>query len=161
MTTPTLLPANPELVLQHWVATLPDFSDAMVATTLPQDNSTWAASGFITVGPVVGGGTFGDQGALRNPIVQVSAWAVPAGTTTASTSGRPPWYKAAELIERIRAGCFDEEQLRRQLDLGSRYRGAFVSDIYPTGEPSRINGEPLPVARYDIDLTMLWAELPV
>jgi hypothetical protein len=153
-------PANSELVLAAWIAGLPGFTGAMVGTSLPQDTAAWAANGFVRVGPVVGGNLIGDQGSVRNPVVQVSCYAVPVSASTSSTGTRSPWGQAATLAERVRAGCYDEPNIRRALNLGPKFRGAYVADIEPETEPSRTDLEDPPIARYDLDLSVIWAEIP-
>ena len=155
--------ANDELVLAAWVAGRPGFTSAMVGTTLPRDMAGWAANGFVVVGPVIGGETLGDQGPIAHTSIQVSAYAVPATATSTNTGTRPPWGKAADLIEQIVRACYDDPAVA-SLDLGPRFRRARVLDVSPdpsNGRPTRVGTEDPPIARYDVDLSVLWAELPV
>lgn len=80
MTAPTL-PATTPVVAMAWLRTIAGLEN-IVASDLPEV-AKWVDTGFVTVGPVVGGGgalSAVNSGAeiyapLRHPIVQIDCWA--------------------------------------------------------------------------------------
>ncbi|OKI16627.1 hypothetical protein [Streptomyces sp. CB03911] len=144
----TLLRASTELVATAW---LRGIVGDIVSTTLPRDNSSWAASGFVVVATV--GGTAGLYVPLRSPVVSVDCWAV------ASSSNRPPWNKAAFLAERIQAACYDIDATPRLLTLPANYPQARVLTAYTTYEPRRVPDDEASYARLNFGLTLNWVEV--
>jgi hypothetical protein len=147
---PVALRANTELVAAAWLAGVTGLSSGMVASTLPQDNSSWAASGFVTVRTV--GGTPGMYVPLRAPVVSVDTWAVNLN------SDKPPWGKANYLAELIDAGC-RASNVSRDLTLLSGYPGARVLSAYLLSEPRRAYGDQGDYAHYVMDLALHWVDL--
>lgn len=149
-----VLRANTELVTEAWLSTVDGMPAGAVATTLPADNSTWAASGFVTVGPTVGGQPDVDV-PMRRPVVQVDCWAVNP------ESRRPPWGRANWLAELIVAACYDTASMQRTLTLRPPgFPSARVLAAYPVTEPRRVPSDPAAYARYHLDLQVDWIELP-
>ncbi|MFI1166563.1 hypothetical protein ACH4UM_23905 [Streptomyces sp. NPDC020801] len=145
-----LLRATPELVATAWLKTV---VGDRVATTLPKDNSSWAASGFCTL--VTAGGTPNLYVPLREPVIGVDCWAVNP------QSQKPPWNKAAVLAEAIQAACYDHRAIPRSVTLPAGYPAAQVLSAYTTGEPRRIPDDPSSYARYSIPgLVLAWVEVP-
>ncbi|MGW6912589.1 hypothetical protein ACWGB8_02005 [Kitasatospora sp. NPDC054939] len=142
------LRATTELVAVAW---LRGVVGDIVATTLPRNNSTWAASGFVTVGTV--GGTAGMYVPLRSPVVSVDCWAV------SPSSGRPPWNKAALLAEQVQAGCWDHEGTPRLLTLPAGFPQARVLSAYSTYEPRRVPDDEASYARINLGLSVNWVEV--
>lgn len=147
----TVLRANSELVATVWLGQVPGLVPDMIATQLPDDNSTWAASGFITVGPVIGGSPNIDV-PMRSPVLQVTAWATRPG------SNKPPWGKANNLIETVLAGTYAPGQ-GRPVILPGLFPRASVRAVQATIEPRRAYGDPADYARYVTDLQFWWTEL--
>jgi hypothetical protein len=149
---------NSELVAVAWLGSAAGLS-GLVSTRLPRDTSTWSASGFITVGDGFGGAGGVIGGApdkhtqLRNPVLSLHAWAVNPG------SGKPPFGKAAQLLEVVQAACNDETTIRRSLDLPSGYRTARVNEAYLLGEPKRVPGDDGAYAHFQVDLQIHWVVL--
>ena len=146
------LHATDELVAMAWLASIPGFSPSIVGTQTPQKSESWAATGFLVVTGGVGGGLLGDQGALHAPVVQVDAFAVPAGG-----GGKPPWGRANTLLETIIRAAYDAPA--RTLTLPAGFPTVRVLDVLPESTPRRVPGEPTPIARYTLDLSFYWAEL--
>ncbi len=147
------LRANPELVTIAWLKTVPGIAAGQVATTLPADNTTWAASGFVQVGPVASGGPQLYY-ALREPVVQLDFWAVnPA-------SGKPPWGKAANLAETVLAATYNRSLMQAALTLPTGYPQARMLSAHFLMEPRRLYGDDSSYARYGADLQVHWIELP-
>jgi hypothetical protein len=144
------LRATPELVATAWLKTV---VGDRVATTLPKDNASWAASGFCTL--VAAGGTPNLYVPLREPVMGVSCWAFNAD------SQKPPWNKSAALAEAIQAACYDHPAIPQRLTLPTGYPRAQVLSAYTTGEHRRIPDDPSSYARYDIPgLVIAWTEVP-
>lgn len=149
-----LLRANTELVAVAWLASAPGIDPAQVATTLPANSAVWAESGFIQVGPVVGGSP-NPHIPKRTPVVQVDCWAVNP------TSGKPKWSKAINLAETIRAAYeqVDHRTIQRTLTLLPGYPQARVTSTYFAVEPRRVPGDSGAYARYQADMIFDWIEL--
>lgn len=141
---------TPELVATAWLKTV---VGDRVATTLPKDNESWAASGFCTL--VVAGGTPNLYVPLREPAVGVDCWAVNP------QSQKPPWNKAAALAEAIQAACYDHPAIPQVVTLPAGYPQARVLSAYTTGEHRRVPDDPSSYARYSIPgLVIAWTEVP-
>lgn len=144
------LRATPELVATAWLKTV---VGDRVATTLPKDNATWAASGFCTL--VTAGGTPNMYVPLRDPAIGVDCWA------NNPDSQKPPWNKAAVLAEAIQAACYDHATIPQRVTLPSGYPQAQVLSAYTTGEARRIHDDASSYARYSIPgLVIAWTEVP-
>lgn len=143
------LRANTELVAIAWLGTVTGLTSGMVAATLPTDNTSWAASGFVTVRTV--GGTPGLYVPLRSPVVNVDFWAVKPGS-------RPPWYQANALAELVDAGA-RASNAQRAVTLPTGYPTARVLSAYLLAEPRRAYGDQGDYARYTADLALHWTDL--
>lgn len=145
-----LLRATPELVAEAWLKTV---VGDRVATTLPKDNSSWAASGFCTL--VVAGGSPNMYVPLREPVIGVDCWA------NSPSSQKPPWNIAAALTEAIQAACYDHRAIAQTVTLPAGYPAAQVRGAYVTGDPRRIPDDPSSYAHYSIPgLAIAWVEVP-
>lgn len=143
---------NTELVAREWLKSVDGIPDGQVGTVLPTDNSTWAASGYVQVTGVVGGTPAVDY-LLAQPIVQIDCWAVNAD------SGKPPWGKASQLAEHIRAGCHDAAGKRDLTTLPAAYNDARVLEVNLASEPRRVPSDEGSYARFSCDLSIKWIEL--
>jgi hypothetical protein len=144
------LRATPELVATAWLKTV---VGDRVATTLPKDNTSWAASGFCTL--VSAGGTPNLYVPLREPVMSVECWA------HNPDSQKPPWNKAAVLAEAIQAACYDHLAIPQTVSLPTGYPAARVLSAYTTGEHRRIPDDPSSYAHYLIPgLVIAWTEVP-
>ncbi len=144
------LRATPELVATAWLKTV---VGDRVATTLPKDNASWAASGFCTL--VSAGGTPNLYVPLREPVMSVDCWAFNAD------SQKPSWNKAAMLAEAIQAACYDHPAIPQTVTLPTGYPAARVLSAYTTGEHRRIPDDPSSYAHYLIPgLVIAWTEVP-
>ena len=144
------LRATSELVATAWLKTV---VGDRVATTLPKDNTSWAASGFVTI--VNAGGTPNMYVPLRDPATGVDCWAFNPD------SQKPPWNKAAILAEAIAAACQDHAAIPQNLTLPTGYPAVQIKSAYLTGEPRRVPDDPSSYARYSIPgLVIAWAEVP-
>jgi hypothetical protein len=131
--------------------------NAGVATQLPDDATKWAANGFVTVSIV--GGTPNQYIPIRQPILQIDAWAVHIG------SAKPPWWKASTLLEQVRMACYDlrpSGTLMRPLQIVSRgvtYPPVRVMSAWILQEPRRSYTDAGDYARYVAELQMHWVTL--
>lgn len=155
MTAPVLR-ANTDLVATTWLGGVTGLSPQMVGAKLPSDNTTWQASGFVTVR--VSGGRPSIDTALRGPVVTAETWAVKPG------SSKPPWGQAFYLAECIMRACEPrtDQELRaisRTLTLPGTYPPARVLSAYPVSEPRRAYGDSGDYAHVVLDLQLAWVDL--
>lgn len=144
------LRANTELVAVAWLRGVSGLSTGMVAATLPADNTTWAASGFVTVRTT--GGSPGLYIPLREPVVTLDFWAVKPGSTKA------PWYQANALAELVDAGT-RASNAGRAVTLPSGYNSARVLSAYFVQEPRRAYGDQGDYAHYVADMVLNWVDI--
>lgn len=141
---------NPEIVAVTWIKHVTGLANS-VNTTLPKDNTTWAASGFIQV--VVVGGSPNIDVPMRQPIYQIDCWA------TNPSSNKPPWGKASSLAEMILDNCYERRDKVSSLALPSPYTPVRIHSVYASIEPRRIHNDPASFARIQLELTMHWVAL--
>lgn len=151
----TLLRANTDLVAIAWLGGVAGLTPSMVASQLPGDNSSWAASGFVTVRAT--GGRPGLDNALRQPVVTVDTWACNPN------SSKPPWGKANYLAELIMRACYprtDAERVAvsRLLTLPTNYPTARVLSAYAVSEPRRTYADIGDFASFVMDLSLNWVD---
>ncbi len=147
----TTLPATSELVTVAFIKNAPGITSGQVATTLPDDNTTWATSGFIQVGPVVGGQP-DMYYARRAPVIQVSCWA------NNPSSNQVPWGKANYLAELITNFMYDFSGMKAELTLPGIYASARVNSARLLTEFRRVPDTEGDYARYDADLEVAWVQ---
>jgi len=155
-------PANSELAAIAWLKTVPGMPVNQIGTTLPQDNTTWAASGYVQP-IVVGKGSSSPYYGYRAPVIQVHCWAVNP------TKQTPPWWKANELAENIYAHLLRDNGVEN-LATKTGYRNVRILEAWAIDEPKRIpwgfpSGQgsfvdPGDAAHYTVSFQLAWAELP-
>lgn len=147
------MPYNPnnELVAKAWIQTLAGIPPNSVATTLPRDNRTWAASGFVHLSGITGGSS-NLYYPLHEPVYGIDCYA------TNPDSDKPPWNKANQLATIIQNATWDQQQVKRTLSLPSTYRNARVLEAQVLNEPTR-RPEPASYAVYGFDLLLHWIPL--
>lgn len=148
---------NSELVFEAWLKGIDGVPPNGVGTTLPGDNTTWAASGFVQYSVV--GGSPGVYVPEREPVFTVDCWAVRLN------SAKPPWGMANNLAETIVEACYqgvDETIPTARVVTISRsgYEQARVQSAYPLTEPRRMPGDEARFARYQFDLALFWVRVP-
>jgi hypothetical protein len=156
--------ANSELAAIAWLKTVPGLPINQIGTSLPQDNSTWAASGYVQV-IVVGKGSSSKYYGYRAPVIQAHCWAV-----NADNKQTPPWWKANELAENIYAQLLLDTNGVENLSTRTGYRKIRVPQAWEIEEPKRIpwgfpSGQgsfvdPGNSAHYTVSFQLAWAELP-
>ncbi len=162
----TLYAPTSRLTAVGWlIAAVPGFTAAMVGTKLPQDPSKWTATGFVEVGPVVGG-TPEPLLPVAKPVVSVHCWGV--NGTQAYTDGspnpvwswsnKPPWARTAQLCEQIRAAALATKYSGpKQVAMPtSGYAHAYVSVASLVSEPREVFGDVASYAHYVFDLEVIW-----
>ena len=144
------LPTN-ELVGVHWIKSLANLGYAIPAssvnTTLPADNSTWEASGFIQV--QMAGGAPDLYLPMNRPLLQVDCWAAKPN------SEKPPWGKANNLAELIKAATYDKTTWGN-LTLPATHENARVLGSIASTEPRRVLADEARFAVYTMDLELIW-----
>lgn len=158
-------PALPttRLVAAGWIAYALDAGPSVVGLTLPQDPSKWFETGFIQVGPVVGG-TPDAYVPLRKPVVSVHCWGVNGTPSTTpggplNVSNKPPWNRTAQLAERIVAAAqsMRTSGAARQVSmLVGGYAHATVHSARLLTEPREVFSDAASYAHYQFDLALLW-----
>lgn len=147
--------ATTDLVAVAWLASLPDFSAAMVGSILPRPDNNgvlpWAATGFVQATTVGGGSDM--YVPLTSPAIQVDCWA------TQSNSDLPPYAKANALAESIRWACLDDDNFQGALTLRDGYAQARVKSAYLLTEPRRVYADEADYGRYLTNLTLNWVEV--
>jgi hypothetical protein len=144
--------ANTELVAVAWLSSADGVEAGQVATTLPTNPDAWVENGFLHVVGAVGGSPQLYH-PLREPVVQVDAYAVNLN------SGKPPWGKAASLMELVVAATYDQAGLQRVLTLRAGYPQARVLTAHLMSEPRRVPSDDSSYARYQADLALHWITL--
>lgn len=139
------LHANTALVAQAWLTTL--FPAAMVGSTLPEP-AKWAATGFVKVGPVVGG-SVNIYVPERHPVVQVDCYA------TWPNSEKVNRAQANDLAETIRAACYLPVPA---VTLRNTVKPVHLSSVYPITEPRELAEPATNFGRYTLDIHIGWIE---
>lgn len=136
-----------------WLATLPGLTPAMVGDKLPEDNSTWAASGFVTAKGV--GGTPEMYVPLREPVVSIDCYtAPPAGSRDAD------WNQAENLANAVLAACQNTASFGARLAGTDGFPDMRVLQAHALKDPRPIFGDKSFYAHYQFDLQMYWIQLP-
>ncbi len=146
MTTPVLHP-NAELVGIAFIKALLGWT-SNVGIKLPGDDS-WAELGFVQVRTV--GGSSSPYVPIKSPVLGLKCWARNAGN-----SRQPPWNKAANLAETIRAACFAAYQHPVTVALPAGYPAGAVRTAYFLREPMPLPGDDSAYACYQTDLALHW-----
>lgn len=144
------LPTN-ELVAVHWLKSIDGIPSNSVATELPADNSTWAASGFVQVS--VAGGSPDLYTPQNQPLLQIDCWAAKPN------SEKPPWAKANNLAEIIKAAVY-EKRYWGHLALPPQYENCRVLGSVVASEPRKVLGDEARFACYTFDLQLFWVRDP-
>lgn len=154
--------ANSELAAIAWLKTVPGLPVNQIGTTLPQDNTTWAASGFVQI-LVTGRGRSNPYYGYRSSVITAHCWAVNLGAQT------PPWGMACDLAESIYKELLRDngrENFTLPVTGAPKVR---VLQAWELGEPMRLPWgfpagkgfiDPGNTAHYIIDFQIAWAELP-
>jgi hypothetical protein len=141
-----------ELVAQAWLRGLAGVPTTGVGTTLPRDNETWAASGFVQIETV--GGSPNIDVPIYQPVISVHCWANKAN------SSQPPWGKANQLAEQIRIGGYGGVDSlappARIVALAPNFQNARVMAAYALTEPRRIPADDARFAHYQFDMQFVY-----
>ncbi|MGW6738660.1 hypothetical protein [Streptomyces sp. NPDC055013] len=141
--------ANDELVARAWLKTVAGLPVNQIGTIVPQDNTTWAASGFVQI--TVTGDASHKYYRLRRPVITAVCWAVAPGKQT------PPWGKACDLAEAIAEACwsFEPSELSLGVTGAPAVRTLQANIIQP---PRRAFGDAAEYAKYTVDFELIWNE---
>lgn len=143
-------PTN-ELVAIHWAKTLGGLPSQQIGTTLPADNSTWAASGFVQVG--LAAGRPGMYLPVNEPVIQWTCWA------HTPDSGKPPWRRANRLAEILKAATYEPSNYK-VVSTPAAYEDARVMEAHPLTEPRRVTGDDARFAGFTLDMQLYWVVSP-
>jgi hypothetical protein len=145
--TVTLL-ANNDLVATGFLKAILGWT-SNVGADLP-DAASWSPDGFVQITSGIGGSS-SVYVPRHSPVVSVKCWA-----RNASASRRPPWPKANNTAEAIRAGCFTAYRRPVAVTLPAGYPGASVHSAYLLTEPMRLPNDDSAYACYQFNLQMHW-----
>jgi hypothetical protein len=135
--------ADPETVAVEWAKLA---TGAGAGPRLPEPNTAWAASGFSVVVAVSGGANV--YYPLHQTVVSFETYAC------APDSDMPPWWKASNLCEAMRAEAYLHEG--RWLELPYRDQNARVLQAYLVTEPRRLYGDLGDNAGYTVNVCLHW-----
>lgn len=142
-------------VFVAWIASIAGLTADGVDTVLPPDDTTWQANGFIVVPGTVGGTPHATM-PLRRPVGQVECWATKPG------SEKPPWGKANDLAEQVRAATYDRVNYGRLLTITYNdvsYPQAMVRSAKMLTEPRQVWGDAADYAGWQFDLALQWIQV--
>lgn len=135
--------ADPETVAVEWAKLA---TGVGADTSLPEDNTTWAASGFSVVVAVSGGSNIYYQ--LHKTVVSFETYACSPHTDM------PPWWMASNLCEAMRAETYNHEG--RWINLPYRDQNARVLQSYLVTTPRRLYGDLGDYAGYAVSVCLNW-----
>lgn len=137
---------SPELVAVAWVKTTPGVNSTKVATTLPGDATTWAATGFVTA-TVVGGDSQIDV-PLHTPVMAFDCWA------NAANSNKAPWGQAGALASAIQAHTYRVAPF--EVPVPDDFHPARLLSVYVLEAPQRIVSDAAGFARVRVVAALTW-----
>lgn len=141
-----------ELVAQAWLRGVWGVPTNGVGTTLPSDNETWAASGFVQIETV--GGVPNGYVPVYQPIISIHCWA------NRPNSSQPPWGKANQLAEQIRiasyGGVDSYAPPQRVVALAPNFQNARVLAVNVLTEPRRFPADDARFAHYQFDTQFVY-----
>lgn len=140
----SLIPTT-DLVATNWVKSN---GFGAVGTQLPEDNTSWAASGFIVVTVVAGTPSIYTR--LARPVVQFDCWA------NNTASAKAPWGKANQLAEMVKDWAWNVPNQGQKLTIGGSYQDARLLSAYVMSEPRRLHDPNTSYAHYTFDVFMPW-----
>lgn len=143
------LPTN-ELVAVQWIKSIQGIPANSVNTTLPADVSKWA-DGFVQV--TLAGGSPDMYTPQNQPVLQLDCWA------TNPNSEKPPWGKANNLAEIIKAACYDKS-VWGPLVMPATHENVRVLGSVAQTEPRRVLSDEARFACYTFDLQLFWVRNP-
>jgi len=140
--------ANDELAARSWLRTIPGLPVNQINMVVPEDNSTWSASGFVQI--AITGDSSNHYYRLRRPVITASCWAVKPGNQN------PDWVKASNLAETIALACWDFNPPEGHLVLPSGYGTARILQAEIIQPPRRAYGDEGDYAKYTVDFQLTW-----
>lgn len=144
-----------ELVAVAWLKGL-DALHGFVATEVPgraEDGTySWSQYGFVEVSSV--GGSPDLYLPVQEPVLSLDYWAVNPDSL------RPPWGKANQLHQVVRAGTLDAEDTPRLLTtMPGAYNYAKVTAAWLLTDARRVKADEAGWAHYTADLQLRWKEI--
>lgn len=155
---PPYRPTN-ELVGVAWLTLrVPELLGGdIVGPSLPTDTTKWADTGFLQVTAIPGGRGPDIDLPRRLPVLQLDAWATGNRSGT-SSSNKPQWNLAAQLIEAVRVATEDAQtgHYGKTITVKANYLDARVQAVYLLTEPEKVTDDPSGYARFTADLALDW-----
>jgi hypothetical protein len=144
---------TPELVAKAWILGISGVPSGKVATSLPEDRSTWPA-GFVVAMSL--GGEPELHVKKRRSVLDITCW-YPAK----EGSNRPAWNKAAQLAETVFDAGYDAALTVQRLlqTLPTLYNDARVLSFMPQ-EPEKRGADEDGNAAFGFEAEMHWIEVP-
>lgn len=150
----TYLPST-ELVVVAWLKGITALGNG-VAVDLPADTSGWPTIGtpagpfFVQVTTV--GGSGDAEILVDSPVVSIDVYAANAG------GSKPPWARASQIAEVIRAAARDHTAIPRKVTLPTGYGAGYVHGVQLVGPPPRrVPGDQATYAHYVMELQFDWS----
>lgn len=146
--------ATSESVAVAWLKSL---GLTAVATTVPEDSSTWYQTGFVQVEKT--GARVDPYLKLRSNVITCHIWAARQNRN----SQNPPWGQANEIAETIVDGCYDDS---KSADIGLTLPASVgslpvkVLSVWLIQDPTRAPSDDQSMAHYVCDLQISWVQMP-
>ncbi|WP_158697823.1 hypothetical protein [Streptomyces prunicolor] len=146
--------AGTESVAVAWLKSL---GLTQVATTVPEDHTTWYTTGIVQVEKT--GAVVDPFLKLRSNVITCHVWAARQDRNAQN----PPWNQANQIAELISDACYDSSKsvnigLTLPASLGSL--PVKVLSAWLIQDPTRAPSDEQFMAHYVLDLQISWVQLP-
>lgn len=143
----TLHYPSAELVAVAWAKTVGgDVDPTKVATSLPADHTTWAATGFVTATVLNAGAD--PHVPLLEPVVAFDCWAA------AANSNKAPWGQAGAIASAVQWATY--QIAAPTLAMPPDFYPARLLAVFPIDGPVRVPSDEAGFARVRLTLSMAW-----
>lgn len=151
--------ASPETVSVAWLKSL---GLTQVGTTVPEDTTRWATTGFVQ--PVkTGTGRMDPDLKLRSNVFTIHMWGVRHGSTGVNNQ-KVPWGQIDEIGESIVDACFDRSKSSHVGVTLPESQGGFdvkVLSVIMLRDPERApSDDQVDMAHTTMDIQIFWVQLP-
>lgn len=139
---------NAELVAIYWLKGVDGLNPDLINTTVPANNSSFAASGFVQVQALLPSAP-NPYTNLQVSTVQVDLWGYNAN------SNKLPWGKTFNLAMLIKEATEDANDPSRLVSTPAAFDNAYVNSVIVTSDPRRVLSDAA-FARYTMELDLRW-----
>lgn len=139
------------------VAWLKSLGLTAVGTTVPEDHTSWYATGFVQVEKT--GTRIDPYLKLRSNVITCHIWAARQDRNAQN----PPWGQANQIAELIVDGCFDPSKsagVALTLPASVGALPVTVLSAWLIQDPTRAPSDEQFMAHYVLDLQMSWVQRP-